>query len=50
MLVDEEPHIVAPYESAASIRPDKKVKGRETVSPFVYFLLFLISVIIVACA
>lgn len=50
MVVDEEPHIVAPYENAASIRPDKKAKGRETVSLLAYFLSFLAPIIIVACA
>lgn len=50
MLVDEETHIVAPYENAASIRPDRKAKGRETVGPLVYFLPFLASIIIIACA
>ena len=43
MLVDEEAHSVAPYENAASLRPDRKTKSKEMVGSISFLLLFRLN-------
>lgn len=48
MLVDEETHVVAPYENASSLRPERKFRSKETVFSF-SFLKILIFNNFLAC-